>query len=106
MEYPINRFAMETKRQLDVLDRQLAERRFIAGDAYSIADIAVWPWTRYPDRQGVERDELPNFKRWFDAIAERPAVQRGVKVLEDLRSEGFDDKAREVLFGAKQYARR
>jgi GST-like protein len=103
--YAEERYAKEAKRLWGVLDRRLAEVDYVAGE-YSIADIAVWPWTRYPDRQGVERDELPNFKRWFDAIAERPAVQRGVKVLEDLRSEGFDDKAREVLFGAKQYARR
>jgi len=89
-----------------VLDKRLGEVRYLAGDDYSIADIAVWPWTRYPERQGVERDELPNFKRWFDEIAARPAVQRGVKVLEELRSEGFDEKARDLLFGAGQYARR
>jgi GST-like protein len=106
IDYAYDRYTNEARRLYRVLDKRLGEAPFLAGDAYSIADIAVWPWTRYPDRQGVERDELPNFKRWFDAIAERPAVQRGVKVLEDLRSEGFDDKAREVLFGAKQYARR
>src|SRR3546814_660031 len=90
----------------DLLDKRLGEARYLAGEAYSIADIAAWPWTRRPENQGVDRDALPNYTRWFDEIAERPAVQRGVKVLEELRSEGFDDKAREVLFGAQQYARR
>src|SRR3546814_9893305 len=90
----------------DLLDRRLGAARFLAGDEYSIADIAAWPWMRRPKNQGVDRDELPNYRRWFDEIAERPAVQRGIKVLEELRSEGFDDKAREVLFGAAPYARR
>ena len=61
---------------------------------------------RYPDRQGVDRDDYPNFKRWFDQIAERPAVQRGVQVLAERQSSGpIDEKAREVLFGATQYQR-
>ncbi|WP_299626805.1 glutathione binding-like protein [Pelagibius sp.] len=106
IEYAYNRYTNEAKRLYGVLDKRLAEARYLAGDDYSIADIAAWPWTRYPDRQGVERDDYPNFKRWFDEIAERSAVQRGVEVLTDLRSDGFDDKAREVLFGATQYARR
>lgn len=106
IEYAYNRYTNEAKRLYGVLDKRLAEARYLAGDDYSIADIAAWPWTRYPDRQGVERDDYPNFKRWFDEIAERPAVQRGVEVLTELRSDGFDDKAREVLFGATQYARR
>jgi GSH-dependent disulfide-bond oxidoreductase len=106
IEYAYNRYTNEANRLYRVLDKRLGQARFLAGDDYSIADIAAWPWTRYPDRQGVERDELPNFKRWFDEIAARPAVQRGVKVLEDQRSEGFDDKARDLLFGAGQYARR
>ena len=106
IEYAYNRYTNEAKRLYGVLDKRLSEARYLAGDDYSIADIAAWPWTRYPDRQGVERDDYPNFMRWFDEIAERPAVQRGVEVLTDLRSDGFDDKAREVLFGATQYARR
>ncbi len=106
IEYAYNRYTNEAKRLYGVLDRRLGEARFLAGDDYSIADIAAWPWTRYPDRQGVERADYPNFQRWFDEIAARPAVERGVKVLEAQRSEGFDDKAREMLFGASQYARR
>ncbi|MGD1878958.1 MAG: glutathione S-transferase N-terminal domain-containing protein [Kiloniellaceae bacterium] len=106
IDYAYDRYTNEANRLYGVLDKRLGEAPYLGGDDYSIADIAAWPWTRHPDRQGVERDALPNFKRWFDAIAERPAVQRGVKVLEDLRTEGFDDKARDILFGAGQYAKR
>ncbi|HEY9538862.1 MAG TPA: glutathione S-transferase N-terminal domain-containing protein [Kiloniellaceae bacterium] len=106
IEYAYDRYTNEANRLYRVLDKRLGEARYLAGEAYSIADIAAWPWTRRPENQGVDRDALPNYTRWFDEIAERPAVQRGVKVLEELRSEGFDDKAREVLFGAQQYARR
>jgi len=106
LDYAYDRYTNEANRLYRVLDKRLGEAPYLAGDDYSIADIAAWPWTRFPERQGVERDELPNFKRWFDTIAERPAVQKGVKVLEELRSEGFDAKARDLLFGAGQYARR
>ena len=106
IEYAINRYTNESNRLYRVLDERLGEARFLAGDAYSIADIAAWPWTRFPERQGVAREDYPNFVRWFDEIAARPAVQRGVEVLAAERSEGFDDKAKDILFGAGQYARR
>ena len=86
-EYPINRYAMEVKRQLDVLDRTLATRRFIAGDDYSIADMAIWPWygalvrgLLYNAAEFLSVDEYTNVKRWADEIAARPAVKRGVRV--------------------------
>ncbi len=86
-EYPINRYAMEVKRQLDVLDRQLAEHRFLAGDAYTIADMAVWPWygtlvkgQLYEAGEFLSVHEYTNVLRWTDEIAKRPAVQRGRKV--------------------------
>ncbi len=104
--YAMERYSNEAKRLYGVLDRRLAEAPYLAGEDYSIADIAAWPWTRFPERQGVERADYPNFVRWFDRIAGRPAVKRGVEVLADRRKEGFDDKAREVLFGATQYQRR
>ena len=85
--YPINRYAMEVKRQLDVLDRQLAEHRFLAGDAYTIADMAVWPWygtlvkgQLYEAGEFLSVHEYKNVLRWTDEIAKRPAVQRGRKV--------------------------
>ena len=86
-EYPINRYAMEVKRQLDVLDRQLAEHRFLAGDDYTIADMAVWPWygtlvkgQLYEAGEFLSVHEYKNVLRWTDEIALRPAVQRGRKV--------------------------
>lgn len=104
--YAMQRYANEAKRLYGVLDKRLGEARYLAGDTYSIADIAAWPWTRYPERQGVEREAFPNFIRWFDEIGERPAVQRGVQVLAERRRQGFSEKEREVLFGALQYAER
>lgn len=84
MEYPINRFAMETKRQLDVLNRHLAEHQFMAGDEYSIADMAIWPWYGalvkgkvYDAAEFLSVHEYENVIRWTDEIAERPGVKRG-----------------------------
>ena len=106
IDYAVDRYTNEAKRLYGVLDTRLGEARYLAGDEYSIADIAAWPWTRFPERQGVDRNDYPNFVRWFDEIAERPAVKRGVEVLAKERKEGMDDKAREMLFGAAQYQRR
>jgi GST-like protein len=87
LEYPINRYAMETKRQLDVLDRQLAERRYVAGNEYTIADMAIWPWyggmvhgQMYEAGEFLAVQEYGNVRRWADEIAARPAVIRGRKV--------------------------
>jgi len=84
MEYPINRFAMEVKRQLDVLNRRLAESRYLAGDDYSIADIATWPWYGalakgliYDAGEFLSVHEYTHVIRWADEIAQRPAAQRG-----------------------------
>ncbi|WP_394248475.1 glutathione-dependent disulfide-bond oxidoreductase [Vibrio profundi] len=83
-EYPINRFTMEAKRQLDVLDKQLANNKFIAGDEYSIADIAIWPWygnlvlgAVYNAAEFLDVDSYVNLKRWAEDISQREAVQRG-----------------------------
>ena len=75
MEYPINRFAMETKRQLDVLDRRLAESEYLAGSEYTIADIAVWPW--YGGAEFLDVESYKNLRRWTDQIGARPAAKRG-----------------------------
>lgn len=84
IEYAIDRFAMEAKRQLDVLDRRLETNEFVAGSEYTIADIAAWPWyaglTRgwlYEAAEFLQAQEYTNVARWVDAIAERPAVRRG-----------------------------
>lgn len=86
-EYPINRYTMEVKRQLDVLDKQLAQQRFIAGSDYTIADMAIWPWYGalvqnevYEAAEFLAADEYVNVQRWAKEIAERPAVQRGKRV--------------------------
>ncbi|WP_170347897.1 MULTISPECIES: glutathione-dependent disulfide-bond oxidoreductase [Ruegeria] len=83
-EYPINRFAMEAKRQLDVLDRQLAENAYIAGEHYTIADMAIWPWygqlvlgRLYSAAEFLDVESYKNVMRWAKAIDARPAVQRG-----------------------------
>lgn len=83
-EYPINRYAMEVKRQLDVLDRQLADNRYIAGDEYSIADMAIWPWYGalvknmvYEAAEFLETHTYTNVVRWTEEVAQRPAVRRG-----------------------------
>ncbi|WP_295136396.1 glutathione-dependent disulfide-bond oxidoreductase [uncultured Reyranella sp.] len=84
IEYAIDRFAMETKRQLDVLDRRLAETKYLAGDDYTIADIAVWPWygglakgLLYGAGEFLAVHEYKNVNRWADEIGARPAVKRG-----------------------------
>jgi GST-like protein len=87
IEYAIDRFAMEVKRQLDVLDRRLAESEYLGGDAYSIADIAVWPWygglakgLAYGAGEFLQVQDYKHVQRWTDQIGARPAVQRGRKV--------------------------
>ncbi|HMO44821.1 MAG TPA: glutathione-dependent disulfide-bond oxidoreductase [Rubrivivax sp.] len=84
IEYAIDRFAMEVKRQLDVLDRRLAESQYLAGAEYTIADIAVWPWYGalakglvYGAGEFLQVQDYKNVQRWTDQIAQRPAVRRG-----------------------------
>jgi GST-like protein len=84
IEYAIDRFAMEIKRQLDVLDRHLAEHEYMSGDTYTIADIAIWPWygalskgLLYESGEFLQVQEYKHVQRWTDAIAQRPAVKRG-----------------------------
>ncbi|EPL6453970.1 glutathione-dependent disulfide-bond oxidoreductase [Providencia rettgeri] len=86
-EYPINRFAMETKRQLDVLDKRLADNKYVAGDNYTIADMAIWPWYGalvkgwlYDAAEFLSVHEYKNVIRWADEVYARPAVQRGRRV--------------------------
>jgi GST-like protein len=84
IEYAIDRFAMEAKRQLDVLDRRLADSRFVGGDEYSIADVAIWPWygqvalgQAYDAAEFLSVGDYRHLMRWAEAIADRPAVKRG-----------------------------
>ena len=106
IEYAVNRYTNEAKRLYGVMDKQLAKTPFIAGKAYTIADMAIWPWLRNWKNQGVEMSDFPHLAKWFELIGQRPAVQRGCTVLADLRKPAFDDKAKEILFGATQYQKR
>lgn len=105
IDYAIKRYTNEARRLYGVMDKRLGEFEYFAGE-YSIADIAIFPWTRSHANQGVDLADFPNVKRWFDAIAARDAVQRGVAVLADRRKPQMSDKDKEALFGAAQYARR
>jgi len=104
IEYGIERYTSEAKRLYGVLERRLAESTYLAGDDYTIADMATFPWIRNPDRKGVDMADYPNVNRWFEDIASRPAVKRGLQVLEDKRVTGpITDEMRENYFGESQY---
>ena len=107
LPYAIERYTNEVARLHRVLDKRLGESEYLAGPDYSIADIATFPWIRNPDRRGVDLGQYPNVKRWHDAIAARPAVQRGVAVLADNQRQGpMTDAERENMFGKTQFAAR
>jgi GST-like protein len=104
--YAIDRYTNEAKRLYGVLNRRLGSSRYVGGAEYSIADIAIFPWLRSWKNQGIDWNDYPQLKGWFDEIAARPAVQRGVEVLADRRKPITGDKERDILFGKTQYASR
>ena len=106
LPYAIERYTNEARRLYGVLNKRLAHATYLGGHDYSIADIAVFPWLRSWKNQGVEMADYPHLRGWFDEIAKRPAVQRGVEVLAAARRPLTDDQAREVLFGARQSQQR
>jgi GSH-dependent disulfide-bond oxidoreductase len=106
VEYAIKRYSNEAKRLYGVMDKQLAGSKFIACNQYTIADIAIFPWLRSWENQGIDWADYPHLKKWFDLLGARPAVQRGVQVLADLRRPITGDKEREILFGSTQYQKR
>jgi GST-like protein len=107
LPYAMERYANEVRRLHGVLEKRLSQAEFLAGEEYSIADIATFPWVRFPERRGIDLAEFPAVKRWFEAIDARPAVQRGVAVLADRQRRGqISDAERDVLFGKTQFARR
>ena len=103
IDYAIKRYSNEAKRLYGVMDKRLAKSKYIAGPQYTIADIAIFPWLRSWKNQGIDWADYPHLKGWFDEIAARPAVKRGVEVLANQRKPLVTDAAREVLFGAQQY---
>jgi GST-like protein len=104
--YAVDRYSNEAKRLYGVIDKRLSQSRYLGGREYSIADIATFPWLRSWDKQGIVLSDYPHLEEWFNGIEARPAVQRGVKVLADLRKPITDDKARDILVGKSQYERR
>jgi GST-like protein len=104
--YAIERYTNEAKRLYGVMDKRLARSKYIGGAEYSIADIAIFPWLRSWKNQGIDWNDYPHLKGWFDEIAARPAVERGVQVLADQRKPLVDERARQALFGSEQYKRR
>ncbi len=107
LPYAIERYTNEVARLHRVLDKGLAGSPYLAGEEYSIADICTFPWIRNADRRGVDLAHFPNVKRWHDAIAARPAVQRGVQVLADRQRRGpMTDAQRDIMFGKTQFAAR
>lgn len=102
IEYGINRYCGETVKLYGVMDRVLGTRAYLAGEAYSLADMATYPWCAPKIRElhAIDIDQFPNVKRWVEAIEARPAVQRGMAVLGDVMKIGNpDEKARAALFG-------
>jgi GST-like protein len=108
MPYAIERYTSETKRIYAVLDQRLGDAKYLGGDEYGMADIATFPWLVSWEKQGMVLGEYPSLERWFNAIAERPAVQRGLAVLSDKirKPKELSEAERDILFGSKQYERR
>jgi GST-like protein len=106
IEYAVERYTQEAARMYRVLDRRLGDAEYLGG-AYSIADIATFPWISRHERQGQDLADYPNLNRWYQAIAARPAVKRGLAVLDDRGlPQNMDDKTRATLFGKTQFERR
>ena len=105
--YAIERYTNEANRLTHILDNRLGEARYLAGDEYSIADMAVFPWMRGAEKRGINMGEYPNAQRWFDEIDARPAVRRGVQVLTaEYINAPHDEKSRDIMFGKTQFQRR
>jgi GSH-dependent disulfide-bond oxidoreductase len=99
--YAVERYTNEAARLYGVMDRHLSETEYFVGDEYTIVDMAIFPWLRSHDKQGQRMEDYPNVNRWFKVIGNRPAVQRALKVGEELRRnlKELDQEARDRLFG-------
>lgn len=105
--YAVDRYTNEARRLYGVMNEQIRRTgAYIAGPDYSIADIAIYPWLRSWQNQGIDWADFPQLKDWFDRVGARPAVRRGEQVLADQRSGIRTDAEKEVLFGKTQYERR
>jgi GST-like protein len=99
--YAVERYTNEAARLYRVIDRRLAETTFIAGDEYTIADMAIFPWLRSHENQGQTLDDYPSLKRWYEGMEARPAIRRALDVGKELRRSltDIDQKTRKMLFG-------
>lgn len=97
--YAIDRYTKETTRLYSVLDKRLKDRAFVAGEAYSIADMAIYPWIVPHERHGQVITDFPNLKRWFDAIGKRPATMRAYSEVQPSYQKPVTDEERSILFG-------
>ncbi len=105
--YAIDRYTKETRRLYGVLDKRLAQVEYVAGSEYSIADMAIFPWSRSQKAHQIDLGDFPHVRRWFDVIEARPAVARAVKVLAERRRQGAHNPEQwKNLFGATQYEKR
>jgi GSH-dependent disulfide-bond oxidoreductase len=100
--YAVDRYTNEATRLYGVMDARLSEVEYFVDDNYSIVDMAIYPWVASHERQGQRIEDYPNLRRWYEAMGERPAVQRAMEVGEELRRpiEDLDEEARDVLFGS------
>jgi GSH-dependent disulfide-bond oxidoreductase len=105
--YAMARYQTEVKRLYEVLEKRLAKSAYLGGDEYSIADIATFPWTRNHEMQNVKLDEHPNIKRWFNAIAERPAVKAALTKIGAIKSnrDNASEEQKDRFFNRGKYAR-
>ncbi|MEE4117633.1 MAG: glutathione S-transferase N-terminal domain-containing protein [Paracoccaceae bacterium] len=103
LPYAQDRYRNETGRLYRVLDKRLADREFVAGDFFSIADMAIWPWAQGWERQEQTLEDKPNLKRWLDAVWARPGVKAGRAVSEEMRNDASstDREAQKILFGQR-----
>lgn len=106
IEYAVNRYTNEAKRLYGVMNKRLTTSKFIAGAQYSIADMAIYPWLRSWQNQGIDWADYPALEAWYHRIEDRASVQRGVAVLSDRRKPLSGDKERAILFGNEQYKQR
>lgn len=104
VQYGIDRYTNEARRLYKVLDKRLSESRYVAGDEYTIADMAIFPWALSYEKQGVEAINLPYVLPWIEKINSRPAVQAGLRLLEDRKrdpADSMNENERRALFGTR-----
>ena len=110
IDYAIERYTNETRRLYGVVEKRLADREWLAAGEYTIADMSVYPWLRLHERQGMDLDDFPNLKSWYDVIDARPASRAGAEILvayrDEVNAELDPGEAQMNMFGSAQYARR